>query len=159
MCRTLLYSRFISFKSKLTQQILQRLNLRYISYIHDNVIPMLRLLAFKEQGRKDFWKSSKPCHFGIHRIAPSHEMGTQMSNEYPSGRVSVIFNFFLHHFVLVKLATSSIRVNSRSHPSRPHNHWHRRTVYCVHSIFPRYPQGYLWNMVKTWSEGYPWVGN
>ena len=30
--------------------------------------------------------------------------------EYPFARVSVIFQVFLHHFVLAKLASSSIRV-------------------------------------------------
>ena len=34
-----------------------------------------------------------------------------LSFEYPFARVSVIFQFFLQHFVLAKLATSSIRVN------------------------------------------------
>ena len=34
-----------------------------------------------------------------------------LSYEYPFARFSVIFQFFLHHFVLAKLATSSIRVN------------------------------------------------
>ena len=34
-----------------------------------------------------------------------------LSDEYPFARVSVIFQVFLHHFVLDKLATSSIRVN------------------------------------------------
>ena len=29
---------------------------------------MLRLLSAKAQGRKDFRKSSKPCHVGIHWI-------------------------------------------------------------------------------------------
>ena len=33
-----------------------------------------------------------------------------LSFEYPFARVSVIFKHFLHHFVLAKLATSSIRV-------------------------------------------------
>ena len=34
-----------------------------------------------------------------------------LSDEYPYDRVSGIFRFFLHHFVLAKLATTSIRVN------------------------------------------------
>ena len=29
-------------------------------------LPMLRLLSSKAQGRKDFWKTSKPCLVGIH---------------------------------------------------------------------------------------------
>ena len=35
-----------------------------------------------------------------------------MSDEYPCCRVSIIFLGFLHHFVLAKFATSSIRVYS-----------------------------------------------
>ena len=35
-----------------------------------------------------------------------------LSDEYPYARVSVIFQGFLHHFVLAKLASSSIRVNT-----------------------------------------------
>ena len=35
-----------------------------------------------------------------------------LSDEYPFARVSVISQVFLHHFVLVKLATSSTRVKS-----------------------------------------------
>ena len=34
-----------------------------------------------------------------------------LSDEYPFAMVSVIFSFFLYHFVLAKLATGSIRVN------------------------------------------------
>ena len=70
---------------------------------------MLRLLTPKAQGGKDFWKSSKPCHVGFHLIDSSHWV---LSDEYPYARVPVIFQGFLHHFVLAKLATSSIRVNS-----------------------------------------------
>ena len=33
-------------------------------------LPMLRLLASKAQGCKDFWKPSKPWHVGIHWIFP-----------------------------------------------------------------------------------------
>ena len=32
-------------------------------------LPMLRLLSSEAQGRKDFWKPSKPSHVGIHWIA------------------------------------------------------------------------------------------
>ena len=34
-----------------------------------------------------------------------------LSNEYPYARVSVIFQVFVHHLVMVKLATTSKRVN------------------------------------------------
>ena len=37
-----------------------------------------------------------------------------LSDEYPYARVSVIFQFFSHHFVLAKLATSSIRDNYKA---------------------------------------------
>ena len=36
---------------------------------HFLTLPMLRLLSSKTQGRKDFWKSSKPCLVGINWIA------------------------------------------------------------------------------------------
>ena len=67
---------------------------------------MLRLLLSKAQECKDFWKSSKPCHVGIHLDSSLRVL----SDEYPFAWFSVIFKFFLHYFVLVKLATSSIRV-------------------------------------------------
>ena len=35
-----------------------------------------------------------------------------LSEEYPYARVSVDFQLFLHHFVMTKLATSSIRVKN-----------------------------------------------
>ena len=60
---------------------------------------MLRLLLSKAQGRNP----SKPCHVGIHWVALA------LLDEYPCARVSVIV--FLHHFVMAKLATSSMRVN------------------------------------------------
>ena len=35
-------------------------------------LPMLRLLSSNASTRtKDFWKTSKPCHIGIHWIAPN----------------------------------------------------------------------------------------
>ena len=66
---------------------------------------MLRLLSSKAQGRKDPWKLPKPCHVGIH-----WEALTEFSHEYPYARVSIIFPVFLPHFVLAKLAISSIRL-------------------------------------------------
>ena len=65
---------------------------------------MLRLLSSKIQGHKDFGKSSKPCHVGIHWIFLAG-----YSDEYPCGRVSVSFHF-LHNFLMVKLATSCLLV-------------------------------------------------
>ena len=67
-------------------------------------LPMLRLLLTKAKGRKDFWKS-KPCHVGIHCIALTEY--SQMSTHLPGFNY---FSGFLHHFVLAKLANSSVRV-------------------------------------------------
>ena len=69
-------------------------------------LPMLRLLSSQAQGRKDFWKPFKPCHVSIHWIAlvEYFEMSTHLLG-FQS------FSGFLHHFVLAKLATTSIRVN------------------------------------------------
>ena len=68
---------------------------------------MLRLPSSKAQGHKDVLKPSKPCHVGIHLKA-----FTEYSDEYPYARVSVISQLFLCHFILVKLAVSSIRVKT-----------------------------------------------
>ena len=68
--------------------------------------PMLRLLASEAQGRKIFWKSSKPYHVGIHlkALAEYSLMSTHMPGFQP-------FSGLLHHFVLVKLVIGSIRVD------------------------------------------------
>ena len=67
--------------------------------------PMLRLLSSKAQGCKDFGKTFKPCHVGIHRKGlPKYSQ----TNTHVPGFQS--FLVFLHHFILAKLATSSIRV-------------------------------------------------
>ena len=71
-------------------------------------LPMLRLLSSKAQWCKDFRKTTKPCHVGIHSIALVEY--SQMSTYMPW--IQLIFLGFLHHFVLTKLATSSIRVKS-----------------------------------------------
>ena len=65
---------------------------------------MLRQLLSKVQRCKDFSKSSKPCHVGIHWIALAEY--SQMSTHVP-----INFSGFLNHFWLAKLATSSIKVN------------------------------------------------
>ena len=89
----------------------------------------MRLLSSEAQQRKDFRKSSKPCHVGIHWIvlAEYYQMSTNMpgffvifqvfhnfvmaklvlSDEYECAMVSVICQVF-SPFVLAKLATSSI---------------------------------------------------
>ena len=68
-------------------------------------LPMLRPLLSKPQGHKYFWKSSKPCHVGIHLKALA---GCSLMSTYMPGFQS-FFRFFAS-FVLAKLATSSIRV-------------------------------------------------
>ena len=68
-------------------------------------LPMLRLHSSKAQGCKYFWKSSKPCHVGIHWKVLTEF--SQMSTHLPGFQT---FSVFLHHFVLGKLATSSTRV-------------------------------------------------
>ena len=47
-------------------------------------LPMLRLLSPKEKARKDFQKSSKPCHVGIHWIALAD---WELIDEWPCARV------------------------------------------------------------------------
>ena len=56
---------------------------------------------------KNFWKPSKPCHVGIHWKALAEYF--QLSTHLPGFQS---FSGFLHHFVLAKLATSSMRVNT-----------------------------------------------
>ena len=67
---------------------------------------MLRLLSPKAQGRKDFRKPSKPSHVSVQRVALAED--SQMSTHVPGFQS---FFRFLHHFLLAKLATASIRVN------------------------------------------------
>ena len=54
-------------------------------------LPMLRRLLSKAQGRKEFPKSSKPCHVGINRIALAEY--SQMSTHMP--RFRSFFKFFV----------------------------------------------------------------
>ena len=68
---------------------------------------MLRPLSSKAQGCKYFWKPSKPCNVGIHWTALVEY--SRMSTHKPGFQS---FLSFLHHFVLAKLAISSIRVNT-----------------------------------------------
>ena len=56
---------------------------------------------------KDVWKSSKPCHVGIHYIA--HTECFHMYTQMPGFQQ---FSAFVHHFVLAKLATTSISVKN-----------------------------------------------
>ena len=73
-------------------------------------LPMLRLLSPNAQWCKDFWKPSKPSHAGTHWIALAEN--SQMSTHVPG--FSYFQLFFLHHHVMSKLATNSIRVNTFS---------------------------------------------
>ena len=66
---------------------------------------MLRLRSSKSQGHRDFWKPCKLCCGAIHWIALTEYF--QMSTHLPGFQP---FFRFLHHFVMAKLATSSIRV-------------------------------------------------
>ena len=61
----------------------------------------------KAQERKNFGKPSEPCRVGTHLKALAEH--SHMSTHLPC--FSVLFRF-LHHFVLAKLATSRIRVNT-----------------------------------------------
>ena len=70
-------------------------------------LPMPRPLSSKAQGCKDVRKPSKPCHVGIHWIALAEY--SQMSTHLPGFQS---FSSFLHHFVLARLSTTSIRVDS-----------------------------------------------
>ena len=72
-------------------------------------LPMLRLPLSKAQGHNIFRKPSKHFHVGIHwkALAVCSQMGTHLPG-FQS------FSVFFNHFVLGKLATSSIRVNAYS---------------------------------------------
>ena len=53
-----------------------------------------------------------------------------LSYEYPYARVSVIFQDFFHHFLLAKSATSSVRVNGKTHKRkgrRPLHYWEKNS--------------------------------
>ena len=67
-------------------------------------LTMLRFLS-EAQGCKDLCKPSKPCFVGIHRKVVAEY--SQMSTHLPRFGS---FSRFLHHFVLAKLATSSVRL-------------------------------------------------
>ena len=64
---------------------------------------MLRLLSSKALELWKFWILS--CWYSL---VSSHRVPTY---EYPFAKLSVIFQLFSHCFVLIKLATSSLRVN------------------------------------------------
>ena len=72
----------------------------------DLTLPMLKLLSSEVQGCKDISKSSKPYHVGIHWIALAEF--SQISTNVP-GFLS--FSGFFKHFLMAKLAVSSLWVN------------------------------------------------
>ena len=76
-------------------------------------LSMLRLRSSMVETCKRLWKPSKPCHVGIHWKALAEYF--HMSTHLPGFQS---FSNFLHHFVLAKLATSSIRVKQLSVDSR-----------------------------------------
>ena len=67
-------------------------------------LPMLRLLLYKGQGCKDFWKQSEPCHVRIHLIALTEysQMSTHVLGFQSFSRCFASF--------CIELATSTIRV-------------------------------------------------
>ena len=85
---------YLSFKSKRRSCIW---GMRYLT------LSVLRLLSSRAQGHVHFCEPSKPCHVGICWIALAEH--SQMN-----ARISAVFQFFLHPFVLAKLATGSMRV-------------------------------------------------
>ena len=98
-----------SVQSLLEMKCLDQMEIKILLDLHfiSLTLLMLRLLSSNAQKSKKIWKSSKPCHVGIHWKALDEYF--QMSTHL-SGFLS--FFSFLHHFVLAKIATSSIRVNS-----------------------------------------------
>ena len=68
-------------------------------------LPLLRLLLSCAQECKFFWKLSKPCHVGIHWKALLSTL-----RWVPICQGFGHLQGFLHHFVVAKLAISSIRV-------------------------------------------------
>ena len=69
---------------------------------------LLYLQVYLHPNNRDakFFYASKPCHVGMQWIALA-----KLSDEYPCARISVIFKVFWLHFLLTKLATSSISVS------------------------------------------------
>ena len=83
---------------------ISRNNISHISEFSTLTLPMLRLLSFKAQGRKDFGNHlTLPCWYSL------ESSRWVLSDEYPCARVQSFFSVsFLHHFVLAKLASSSM---------------------------------------------------
>ena len=92
-----------------TTQLLRQTGMRYV-FNHLYIfltLPMLRPLSSEAQKCKDFSQTIEILS-RWYSLNSSHWV---LSDEYPYARVSTFFRF-LHHLVLAKLATSSIRVPS-----------------------------------------------
>ena len=75
-----------------------RLEKIYIINVNNQnlTLPMLRLLLSTAKGCKDFWKPSRPCHVGIHKLAFNDY--SQMRTHIPICQGFNHFSGFLHHF-------------------------------------------------------------
>ena len=91
---------------------------------------MLGLLSSKDQECQKMCKASKPYHVGTHWIALAEY--SQMSTSMPG--FQSIFQHFLHHFVMAKLATtSSIRVKEVYEPITGGLHLSNAIIQCTGS--------------------------
>ena len=88
-------------------------------------LPMLRLLSYKAQGCKDFWRPIKPCHTGIHRIALTEY--SPMNTHVPG--FQSFFSFFASFF--------NGKISQQQHRNNPYNAFSiaddsRRSAKCWH---------------------------
>ena len=77
-----------------------------ISRCQELNLAMLKLLRPKHKNAMIFWKTSKPCHVGIHWIALAEH--SHMSTHVP------VFQSFSGVFAFAKLATSSISLRVKT---------------------------------------------
>ena len=92
----------LMINSKVIFKITRQQESRKSPSMNELTLPMLRLLLPKAKGCKDFWKPAKPCHIG--NLSLSTLRWVPMSQGFSR------FSGFLHHSILAKLATSSMRV-------------------------------------------------
>ena len=120
-----------------------------------STLPMLRLLPFKAQGRNKFWKPSKPCHVGIHwkTLAEYSQMSTHVPVMFQS-----FFMWFYHHFVLAKLAISSIMDNPSSVDSQWKSKCFQGNPYWVWALYCQriitYKKHFNFIPLHFWGEKY-----
>ena len=84
-------------------------------------IPILRLLSSEGHGLKVFWKSSKPCHVGIHWIALAEF--SQMSTHVPRFQS---FSRFLHLVGTTTCCTTALLIKRQKREpaaARILKHW------------------------------------